>query len=491
MSEPQTPKDERAPAAPKVGVDEWVAQYEARRRARAGPFAPLLRVWDTTPRPAWMAAMVLVAVLFGLSTTNEGDLRIGINTILFALLALGLNVVVGWAGLLDLGYVAFYGFGAYVYAFVASGKFGVHLPTPAAIAVVVAAGALLGLLLGLPSWRLLGDYLAIVTLFFAQIFVVFVNNADTLKIPGRDATVDLSGGPNGLTSLDTFDLFGREATSVTAYFYISLVTFAVVAAALYLLSESRTGRAWKALREDPLAAEAMGMPVNRLKLLAFAFGAATAGLTGTIFAAVQLGVFPGNFDLPLLIMVYAMVILGGAGSLTGVVIGATLITVLSELLEQPQEARLVFYLTVLLGVIAIARHWWKVAAVIAGTVAVGFVAHAVVDAVWDRGTRGSITEGGRLGDLLDGWLVLPSNPQTIGNVAFVVLVVAVIAVVRLRGAARLVALAPLLYLAAFVWENRLVTEPSVTRNLILGATLIALMTVRPQGLLGSARVEIV
>ena len=152
MTEPQTPKDERASAAPKVGVDEWVAQYERRRQERAGVFAPLLRIWDTTPRPAWMAAMVLVAVVYGIFATNSGDLRIGLNTILFALLALGLNVVVGWAGLLDLGYVAFFGFGAYVYAFVASGKFGVHLPTPAAPRVRAPCG--------LVSWELVSWELA-------------------------------------------------------------------------------------------------------------------------------------------------------------------------------------------------------------------------------------------------------------------------------------------------------------------------------------------
>ena len=485
---PQLPPDEQRPTGqPKIGVDEWVASVEGRREDQT----PFRRLVERTPPAARLAVPLLLAAAFPLATDNDFLIRVGINTLLFALLALGLNVVVGYAGLLDLGYVAFYGFGAYTYAILSSGHFDVHLPTEVTLPVVIVASALLGLLLGLPSRRLLGDYLAIVTLFFAQIFVVFVNNADTLKIPGRDTTVDLTGGPNGVTSLDTFDLFGREAVSVTAYFYIALGTFALVAVALYFLSESRTGRAWKALREDPLAAEAMGMPVNGLKLLAFAFGAATAGLTGTIFAAVQLGVFPGNFDLPLLIMVYAMVILGGTGSLAGVVIGATLITVLSELLEQPQEARFVFYLLALAGVILVARVWWRVAAVVAATIVLGFVVHAVVGALWERGTRGVVTEGGRLGDFIDGWLLLPSNPQTIGNVAFVLLVVAVIAVVRMRGVARLVALAPLLYLAAFVWENRLVTEPSVTRNLMLGATLVALMASRPQGLLGTARVEIV
>ena len=131
--------------------------------------------------------------------------------------------------------------------------------------------------------------------------------------------------------------------------------------ALQLINHSRTGRAWRALREDSLAAEMMSMPVNRLKLLAFMFGAATAGLTGTIFAAVQLGVFPQNFDLPLLITVYAMVILGGAGSIPGVVIGAIMINVSLELLREPENARLLFYVAIGLGLVTLVRPWRRLA----------------------------------------------------------------------------------------------------------------------------------
>ena len=123
--------------------------------------------------------------------------------------------------------------------------------------------------------------------------------------------------------------------SIRGYYYLALVVFALVAAALYALHHSRTGRAWRSLREDPMAAELMGMPVKRLKLLAFMIGAAVAGLTGTIFAAVQVGVFPGNFELPLLITIYAMVILGGAGSMTGVVTGAITVNVVLEILRTP------------------------------------------------------------------------------------------------------------------------------------------------------------
>jgi branched-chain amino acid transport system permease protein len=492
MTEPQQPKDEQAPSVPKVGVDEWVAQYERRRKERAGVFAPLLRVWDVTPRPAWMAAMVFLAVVYGIFATNSGDLRIGINTILFALLALGLNVVVGWAGLLDLGYVAFYGFGAYVYAFVASEKFGVHLPTPAAVAVVVASTALLGLLLGLPSWRLLGDYLAIVTLFFAQIFLVVTTNGNRINLPWKDGPADITGGPNGIPGVDAFGIGGTEAVEVKTYYWVALGAFVVVATGLYLLNDSRTGRAWRALREDPLAAGAMTMPVNRLKLLAFMFGAATAGLTGSIFAAVQIGVFPQNFELFLLITIYAMVILGGAGSIGGVVIGAVTIGVTLEILRDADWGRVIFYVLLVSTVFVIVRPWRYVPWVVAAVVVFGVLLNQIAAAAWPRGVdRAPLAADGPLGSLVDDWVLLPERPGTLGSVAFVLLVLGALALTLSRGWPRVAGAVPILYLGAFVWENKLIFQPSVTRFLLVGALLVFVMNLRPQGLMGTARVEIV
>lgn len=479
MSEP--------PEQPKVGVDEWVAQYE-RRRAQRGR---VLAAADRVPRPVWMASLVFLAVLFGIFVTNTGDLRIGTNTILFALLALGLNVVVGWAGLLDLGYIAFYGFGAYMYAFVASDKFGVHLPTPAAIAVVVAATALLGLLLGLPSWRLLGDYLAIVTLFFAQIFLVVTTNGNRVNLPWKEGTTDLTGGPNGIPGVDRFTLAGQRAVDVKTYFWIALGAFVLVALALYLLNDSRTGRAWRALREDPLAAEAMTMPVNRLKLLAFMFGAATAGLTGSIFASVQIGVFPQNFELFLLITVYAMVILGGIGSIGGVVIGAITIGVTLELLREADWGRVIFYAVLVLAVAALGRTWQRAAGLAGAVVLFGFVLHWIAEAAWSRGVeRTPLEEEGPLAGLVDGWMLLPTDPGTIGSYAFVLLVLGALGLTIARGWIRIAGAVPLLWLAGFVWENKLIFQPSVTRFLLVGALLIFVMNLRPQGLMGTARVEI-
>jgi ABC-type branched-subunit amino acid transport system permease subunit len=200
-------------------------------------------------------------------------------------------------------------------------------------------------------------------------------------------------------------------------------------------------------------------------------------------------VFPQNFDLPLLITVYAMVILGGAGSIPGVVIGAITINVSLELLRDPGNARFLFYVAIGLGLIALVRPWRKLAFVAGGTIVFGMVTYQIVDAVRPAWTSGSI-EGGRFADLLDGWVVHPANPTHLGNAGFVLLIVALLALSEIRGVWRTILLVPTLYLAAFVWENRLVTEPSVTRILLLGALLIVLMAWRPQGLLGTSRVEV-
>ena len=490
MSEPT--QEQPGQDQPKVGVDEWVAQYERRRQERAGPFAPLLRVWDRVPGPGWMTIFVTVAVVYGIVATNTGDLRIAINTILFALLALGLNVVVGWAGLLDLGYIAFYGFGAYVYAFVASPKFGIDLPTPAAIAVVVASTALLGLLLGLPSWRLLGDYLAIVTLFFAQIFLVLTTNGNRINVPWRDEPLDITGGPNGIPGVNAFEFLGQRAVQVKTYYWISLGAFVIVMSLLFLLNDSRTGRAWRALREDTLAAEAMTIPVNRLKLLAFMFGAATAGLTGSIFAALQIGVFPQNFELALLITVYAMVILGGAGSIGGVVIGAVTIGITLEVLRGAEWGRVVFYLLLLTGALVMVRQWRYLLWVVGAVLVFGVLSVQVVGDVWPRGVaRPPLAVDGPLGGFVDNWVLLPEQPGTIGSVAFVVLVLGVLGLTLAPTWVRIAGAVPLMYLGVFVWENKLIFQPSVTRFLLVGALLVFVMNLRPQGLMGTARVEIV
>jgi branched-chain amino acid transport system permease protein len=474
---------------PRIGTDEWVDQQELRTEYYTGLTAPARRAFDRVgPGPRFFAFLGICA-LFPFLTDSPFLIRVGVNVLLFALLALGLNIVVGWAGLLDLGYVAFYGFGAYMYAWISSDKFDIHLPTELAIPIVVTASALLGLLLGLPSWRLVGDYLAITTLFFAQIFVELALNLDRLQFPWMDEPVNLTGGPNGIPGIDRMQILGIELAGVRDYFFLLLIIFALVVVGLYYVNESRTGRGWRASREDPLAAELMTTPVNRLKLLAFAMGAAIAGLTGSIFAAVQTGVFPQNFEVTLLIMIYAALILGGAGSISGAVLGAVIVASVPEILRTPENARLLFYGALAAVLIATVRPWKRFAVVVAAVAVFGVAVRELVALAWPEGVSGE-SAGGSLAWLLDSWVFIPEEePVTVVSLGFVLLVAAILALTQLKAEARLILLVPTVYLAALIWENRLIDQPSVTRQLLFGAILVAMMTRRPHGLLGTPRVE--
>ena len=475
---------------PRVGVDEWVASHGERREQRTGLVGRVLTELERLPRPAFYLAFGIAAAFVPLFTSNGYIIRVGFDTLLYMLLALGLNIVVGYAGLLDLGYVAFYGFGAYGYAMLASPKFGLHWDTLLIIPVVVVATAILGFLVALPSRRLLGDYLAIVTLFFGQFFVTVYQNGNKISVLGLTRHYDVTGGPNGIPNVDNFDLGGLKISSLQGYYYTALVIFLVALFMVYLVDQSRTGRAWKSLREDPLAAELMGMPVNRLKLVAFSFGAAIAGLTGTLFAGLNTAVFSADFDVPTLIIVYAMLILGGAGSLGGVILGALVVNVSLEVLRTPGHATWIFYVLLTATLLVKVRPWRWLAVVFAGTLGLGYAVHAIASSAWPRSVGGQTSVGGTLGSWLQGWVLHPSNPRMIGNIAFVLLVLAVLGLTLLHDWQRWLAMIPTLCLAAFVWENRLVVEPSITRLILIGVILIVLMNARPQGLLGTARVEI-
>ena len=251
--------------------------------------------------------------------------RITNLAILFVLLSLGLNIVVGFAGLLDLGYIAFYAVGAYVYALLASPHFDLHLPFWIILPLGAAVACLFGVLLGAPTLKLRGDYLAIVTLGFGEIVRIFLNN---LSQP-----VNLTNGPQGITLIDPFrigsfnfakreTILGLDFTGPVKYYYFLVLLVIVIIVVNLRLQDSRIGRAWEAIREDEIAARAMGINTRNMKLLAFAMGASFGGISGGIFSATQGFISPESFVLVESIMVLSMVVLGGMGNIFGVILGA-------------------------------------------------------------------------------------------------------------------------------------------------------------------------
>ncbi len=256
--------------------------------------------------------------------------------LLYVMLALGLNIVVGNAGLLDLGYVAFYALGAYVYAWLASPHFGMHLPFWAVLPMGAALAGIFGAILGAPTLRLRGDYLAIVTLGFGEIVRIFMNNLN--------APVNITNGPQGINLIDPISIGavslnqvhhvgGLSFSSVHQYYYLFLLLTLLVIFVSMRLENSRIGRAWVAIREDEVAAAAMGINTRNLKLLAFAMGATFGGLAGGLFANFQGFISPESFNLMESIMILCMIVLGGMGHIPGVIFGAIVLTVLPEALR--------------------------------------------------------------------------------------------------------------------------------------------------------------
>lgn len=476
----------------KIGVDQWVEQYDQRVSRAAGIRGLIERTSQRLPVWGWLVVLVLLGALVPVLTANAFAIRIAGNIALMGILALGLNVVVGYAGLLDLGFIAFYGIGAYAYAYMSSDFSGVHLPTWVSLILIVVISALFGLLLGSPSLRLLGDYLAIVTLGFGQMFVQLTTSLTRVNLPGRDKPVDLTGGPNGIVNLDPLSIFGLKATTVVHYYLILLVVFALAILVIYHLYKSRVGRAWRALREDELAAQAMGMPTRRLKLQAFAIGAAFAGFSGALFAAWQGSVFPTNFDTSLLITVYAIIVLGGLGSLPGVVLGAMIMIAVPDILRNAPLAGTLFYIGVVITLVSFIKPRWHALGLLAGIAVFGLILRAILVGANPDAFIALKPTGALISDAVRSWLPIPTDATTVGNYAFAVLIVAVLVVSRIKPLLwRLAALVPTIYLLLFVWETRLSAEPSVTRLLFVGVLLIVLMIYRPNGLLGQRRVEIV
>lgn len=297
-----------------------------------------------TPIETWIGvaliAIALAVLPFALAQVGTTWVRVTNLAILFILLSLGLNIVVGFAGLLDLGYIAFYAVGAYVYALLASPQFDIHWPFWAIVPLGALVACIFGILLGAPVLKLRGDYLAIVTLGFGEIIRIFLNN---LSQP-----INITNGPQGISRIDPFriggfnfgttdNFFGLTFSGPIKYYYLLIVVLVLVLVVNIRLQHSRIGRAWEAIREDETAARAMGIDTMRMKLLAFAMGASFGGIAGSIFSAMQGFISPESFVLVESIMVLSMVVLGGMGNVWGVVAGALLLSFVPELLRHTVE----------------------------------------------------------------------------------------------------------------------------------------------------------
>ena len=295
---------------------------------------------------ALLAVLPFVAKELGGTTW----VRIIDMALLYIMLALGLNIVVGFAGLLDLGYIAFYAVGAYAAALLASGHltdnfafFQQHFPDGLHFSywMIIPLGAMLaaiaGIMLGTPILKLRGDYLALVTLGFGEIIRIFMNNW------GKDG-FNLTNGPRGINRIDSVSVLGHpldraisigniHLTKEFLYYYLFLALVTISIFVCYRLQASRLGRAWMALREDDIAAKAMGINVRNVKLLAFSLGATFGGVAGAMFAAFQGFISPESFSFMESIVILTMVVLGGMGHIPGVILGAVLLSLLPEFLR--------------------------------------------------------------------------------------------------------------------------------------------------------------
>ncbi|MDU0330275.1 branched-chain amino acid ABC transporter permease [Paenibacillus sp. 3LSP] len=297
----------------------------------------LLLLYLTTFRTSikWAVGAMLLLVVIPFATSggpaHQSYMEVATQCGIYIAMALGLNIVVGFAGLLDLGFVAFFAVGAYTYAIFAtpqanefiSGQL-FPLPGGAFWIFIVLGGfmaALFGLLLGLPVLRVKGDYLAIVTLGFGEIIRIIFNNLDK--------PVNVTNGAMGLSSIQPPNLFGLSFTFPNQFYFIVLFILAIVIFGVKRLEHSRLGRAWKAIRENEIAAQSMGIPLIRTKLTAFAIGASFSGMMGVVFAAKQTFIDPTSFTLLESITILVMVLLGGMGSVPGVILGAALVTILN------------------------------------------------------------------------------------------------------------------------------------------------------------------
>jgi len=289
---------------------------------RASPRgAPRVTLWALVSAAAVIAPLLVAETSLALQNM--------VLAAAYVLMALGLNVVVGFAGLLDLGYVAFFAIGAHVAAWFGSAFWGVHLNFLAILAVAVVATTAAGVLIGVPTLRLRGDYVGIVTLAFGEIIGQVVADGRDIHVFGST----LTGGPQGISAIDRIDLpllapFG--ALDQRSWYWFALALVALVILVNVRLRDSRLGRAWIALREDEGAAATAGVPIVRTKLLAYGVGAALGGVSGAFLASYLGTVNPHQFTFSFSIFILAMVVIGGLGSIRGVVLGALVLSVVNN-----------------------------------------------------------------------------------------------------------------------------------------------------------------
>ncbi len=279
----------------------------------------------------WRAVILwAIVILFPIIDRNPYHIDVIVGAGIFIMLALGLNVIMGYAGILNLGYAALFAIGAYTYALL---NIHFHIPFWLGLIFSAVSAALFGVILAFPALRLSGDYIAIVTLGAGEIVRIVLNNADPV-----------TGGPNGLLGIDHPGFFGYNfGVKSEPYYYLILVLVGGLLFVLRRLEFSRLGRAWIALREDELAASCMGINPVWTKLSAFAIGGFVAGLAGCVFAAKQGTVSPDSFDFIVSVMVVSMVVLGGLGNTAGVILGALVLSILPELLRGFDTYRMLFF----------------------------------------------------------------------------------------------------------------------------------------------------
>lgn len=284
-----------------------------------------------TPSPgrALLAlAIVPIVILILGQFLPTYPLRVLDTILLYAILGMGLNIVVGYAGLLDLGYVAFYAIGAYTYALLASDQIGIHLPFPLVLLIGAVLAGIAGILLGLPVLRLRGDYLAIVTLGFGEIIRVLMNNLDWL-----------TNGPQGIARIDEASILGWTIVEPIDFLYLLVVFLIGTFLFAWKLQESALGTALAAVREDQDAARGCGINTTKVKLVAFATSAVIAGMSGVIFAAMQRYVSPESFNFWESLTIVLVLVVGGLGNPFGAILGATLMIVIPELLRDYADYR--------------------------------------------------------------------------------------------------------------------------------------------------------